>query len=662
MRPFGRVGLVTLQEKAVALVKTTAVTGRRQRKAGSKRAAPDRQVAGAAKARVASAPLNSADRRQRAAERIGAASEQLASGLVQASSAAEELRQAMEQIASGAEEAAGAAQQSLAAVSHLYTGFADARGRAEDTQRASEALQTNLADSSAIISESVAAVEASASRQLASVVLVEALEEQTGKIRKITETVGEISDQTNLLALNAAIEAARAGEKGNGFAVVADEVRALAENSEASASQIKVIAEQIGADVRTITERSRVASAEAGSEVARGRDVAERLRSLRSEMASLAAGAQAILISSIEAEGASREAQRAAEQVASAAEEQAAAAAQAQRGIDQQTQALEQSQQAAQALAKIAAGLQSKSATSSPVEQVASSAEELSATVQELSGAATEIMAAIDQISRGAEIQAASTLQSNSAMTEIERSAQASRERADEALERAESMINQLEENRTAIESMAEGVAAAREETRGLGNLVEKIDESCRAAAKMVDGVALIAVQTNMLAVSGSVEAARAGDGGRGFAIVSGDIRKLARESALNAEQAKDLVEEMRGQVALVRRDLEQIAMVSETEIVRNRTILLRLEGITGQIVELRAGSGQIAEGARTILSAVQEVTKGTQQVAAVAEEASAAAAEAASASNQQAQGAEDLAAAIEEIASLAAELERAES
>ena len=645
----------------MALVKTTAVTGRGQRKRGTKPVEPERKVV-PPKAAVTRAPLNSEDRRQLAAERIGTASEELASGLTQASSAAEELRQAMGQIASGAEEAAGAAQQSLAAVSQLNASFVDARGKAEGAQRIAEALQTNLAEGSAVIVASIAAVEVGASRQLASVALVEALEDQTSKIREITKAVGEISDQTNLLALNAAIEAARAGEKGSGFAVVADEVRALAENSEMSAGEISTVAERIGAEVRAIAERSRTASASATAEVSKGREAAERLALVRTEMAELAAGAQAIVISSIEAEGAAREAQRAAEQVASAAEEQASAATEAQRGIDQQTQSLEQSEQAAQALAKIAAELQSKSAASSSVEQVASSAEELSATVQELSGAATEIMAAIDQISRGAEMQAASTLQSNSAMTEIERSAQASRERAGEALERTGSIIKQLEENRVAVETMAEGIAAALDETRALSDLIEKIDESCRTVAKLVDAVALVAVQTNMLAVSGSVEAARAGESGRGFAIVSGDIRKLARESSLNSEQAKDVVEGMRGQVALVRRDLEQILMTAEAEVGRNRAISVQLEGIATQVEELRAGNRQIAEGAETILIAVQEVTKGTEQVASVAEEASSAAAEAASAANEQAQGAEDLAAAIEEIASLASELERAQS
>jgi methyl-accepting chemotaxis protein len=56
-------------------------------------------------------------RQQKAAERIAAATNQLASGITEAASAAEEMRRASDQIASGAEEAAGAAQQSLKAVS-----------------------------------------------------------------------------------------------------------------------------------------------------------------------------------------------------------------------------------------------------------------------------------------------------------------------------------------------------------------------------------------------------------------------------------------------------------------------------------------------------------------------------------------------------------------
>ena len=68
-----------------------------------------------------------------------------------------------------------------------------------------------------------------------------------------------------------------------------------------------------------------------------------------------------------------------------------------------------------------------------------------------------------------------------------------------------------------------------------------------------------MAVQTSMLAVSGSVEAARAGNAGRGFAVVSNDIRSLAREASQNVERAKDTVLGILDQIATLKRDLEQV-------------------------------------------------------------------------------------------------------
>jgi len=69
-----------------------------------------------------------------------------------------------------------------------------------------------------------------------------------------------------------------------------------------------------------------------------------------------------------------------------------------------------------------------------------------------------------------------------------------------------------------------------------------------------------------MLAVSGSVEAARAGDSGRGFAVVSNDIRGLARETSDSVERVKDTVRGILDQIAALKRDLEQSVSAAEIE------------------------------------------------------------------------------------------------
>ena len=75
-------------------------------------------------------------------------------------------------------------------------------------------------------------------------------------IENILTVITGISEQTNLLALNASIEAARAGEHGRGFAVVADEVRSLAQGTQSSASDIRLIIDDVRKGVDAIVKAS----------------------------------------------------------------------------------------------------------------------------------------------------------------------------------------------------------------------------------------------------------------------------------------------------------------------------------------------------------------------------------------------------------------------
>jgi len=597
-------------------------------------------------------------RQQKAAERIGAATEQLASGMTEAAAAAEELRSSLEQIASGAEEAAGAAQQSSSAIDLLSSAFARARSEAESSRRKTEALQDNIIETARQLDDCVSAIGGAAERHLASIDLIASLESQVAGIQPTTQLVADISDRTNLLALNAAIEAARAGDTGSGFTVVADEVRTLAETAERSAREIGGLAGSIMSEVTLLGGRIRAAAAAADEQVTEARAINGRLATVRGDLVALGEGSQTILTAAIQADIAAREAGKGAELVASAAEEQASAVAEAQRAVQQQAQSLDQSQQAAQALAQLAEAMQGNSAVGQGGEQVGSAAEELSATVQELSGAAGEILLAIDQISRGAETQSAATQQANAAIAQIETGVAQSQSVAEAAARRIKSIGTELVEVQAGVRRVLDGFASSIDELTASLATLDTLEQSARSIEKSIDRIMLVALQTSMLSVSGSVEAARAGQAGRGFAIVSADIRKLAQDAAENIEGVKDVVRLMQFQVAAVRRHLELVATTSAAEHKRSRGLTDRMNEVETEIAAIGRGNEEILAGAGSALSAVREVLAGTQQIASAAHQAGAASAAAASAAHQQARGAEDLAAAIEEVASLADELQ----
>ena len=209
----------------------------------------------------------------------------------------------------------------------------------------------------------------------------------------------------------------------------------------------------------------------------------------------------------------------------------------------------------------------------------------------------------------------------------------------------------QIPDYRSCLGGVTKSIGTMRESLE-LDRRLSKISAATFTRSSM--GIVMVSIQTNMLAVNGSVEAARAGEFGKGFAVVSTDIRSLARDSGENAARIKDTVVAIQSQIAAVRRELEGTIVGAEVEKQKTDAVLASFEVVQKDLAQIGEGNSQISASAETILTSMKDVADSARQVASVAEEAASASTEAAAAAKQQARGAEDLAAAIEEIASLA--------
>jgi len=599
-------------------------------------------------------------KQQQASERVSAAATQLSSGVNEAASAAEELKRAATQIATGAEEASGAAQESLAAITQVAGAITRQIAAAALAQRTAEGIQTLAAEVNGQVSSTVTNVAQAALRQAESVKMMTELERQAASIGDIVKAVARIADQTNLLALNAAIEAARAGKHGKGFAVVADEVRTLAETSEKSAKQIQDLIGKIQGDVKVIAEGINQGAVAVQAEVEKSALILTQLEQIRTDAADIVKGATDIANAATQSNEASQRALQGAEQIAAASTQQSSACEEANNTVTEQTTALAQCEQTATGLSEIADELKNSTDIAKSAEEVASSAEELSSAVQEINRSAAQILVALDEIRKGAQTQAQASAQSAAAVTQIERGAQIAEERATQGNERAAAIRTLMGENKKNIDNLIGGITTNVESTQTSITQVKELELVSRKIDKIVDAISQVSIQTNMLAVNGSIEAARAGDFGKGFVVVATDIRNLAHDSAENADRIKDMVKAIQDQIGLVGRDLNGIVTSALAEVEKAKLITSSLNKIEADVAAVQKGNQEAVAAAQEIANAVTQVKVGVEQVSTAATLAEKAAEQASAAARQQSQGAEELSAAIEEIASLADELQSA--
>lgn len=600
-------------------------------------------------------------KRQQAAERIATATEELSSGVEEASGAIEELRSSMEQIASGAEEASRAIQESLTAIEQVTKGSQRVAENVQKTVDRAQAIQFLVKKAAEDIERLIEGVNKASAKNEESARLIAQLEKQAENIGDIIKTVGGIADQTNLLALNAAIEAARAGDHGRGFAVVADEVRVLAETSEKAANDIREVVNQIQQEVKIVVDAINGAAAKARLQVEKGKTISEGLVSVLDTMDEVVKGGSLINDLSRQSLQAVQEFQKGAEMIASSAEEQAKATQESLQAIEQQARALSDISQSAAELAEMAEDLRTSTDTQKSAESFAAAAEELSAAIEELNKSADQIMVALSQISKGAEQQASAAEESSSAVAQVERGMKVIGEQAQVALDRVRELAGLLETNKNNVNQLIAGIVEAVNENKLNVEKIKTLESMAKQINKIVDTIVTVGIQTNMLAVSGAIEAARAGEYGKGFAVVASDIRNLAQDSANNAEQIKELVRSIQEQIGMVLVDAESIGDSTAEEAEKAKNTSKDLEQIEKDMGEIVKGAEEIAEEAIQSITAIGQVRKGVDQIASAAEEASRAAQEAAAAGKQQAEGVSELARAIEDIAALADEMQQLE-
>ena len=268
----------------------------------------------------------------------------------------------------------------------------------------------------------------------------------------------------------------------------------------------------------------------------------------------------------------------------------------------------------------------------------------LSESANQMAAAAEELSAISTQSSRGASEQLSKTDQVATAVNEMAATAQeVARHTSDAATaatiadEKASSGRQIVGENMNAIDALAGEVESA-------AATIHKLEQESIDIGSVLEVIKGIAEQTNLLALNAAIEAARAGEQGRGFAVVADEVRTLAGRTQASTEEINQMIERLQTGAKQAVAAMEKSQVSVKEGVSRAASAGDALAAITESVATINQMNIQIASAAEEQSAVVEEVNKNIVSISQL--------------STESADGISQVSAASEELAQLAAGLQ----
>lgn len=280
------------------------------------------------------------------------------------------------------------------------------------------------------------------------------------------------------------------------------------------------------------------------------------------------------------------------------------------------------------------------------IERMQTMIRSISESAREVAAASTEIAASSDEMADSIRRQTQQVTMISASVEELSGSSVEVAAQSDEARSRASESGNIAQDGGTIVEQTIAGMRAIDESVEASARAVDSLGKRGEAIGEIVAVINDIADQTNLLALNAAIEAARAGEHGRGFAVVADEVRKLADRTTKATEEISDSIQ-------AIQHETQQAVESMRAGTVRVREGVDRA-GQAGESLGRIVGTArEVAEMVSSIATAAGEQSSASQQISQAVDEISGLASTSAEGASQAAQAATTLSRRSEELLAL---------